>query len=53
MKNNFVVYRSLMILDKKDRFKSLALVVIQVGLSFIDLLGVALFGRKSYSKRTL
>jgi ABC-type multidrug transport system fused ATPase/permease subunit len=43
-KNNFVVFRSLMILEKKDRLKSLALVVIQVGLSFIDLLGVALFG---------
>jgi ATP-binding cassette, subfamily B, bacterial PglK len=33
-----------MILEKKDRVKSLALVVIQIGLSFIDLLGVALFG---------
>ena len=43
-KNNFVVFRSLMILEKKDRLKSLALVFIQVGLSFIDLLGVALFG---------
>jgi ATP-binding cassette, subfamily B, bacterial PglK len=43
-KNNFVVFRSLMILEKKDRLKSLALVIIQVGLSFIDLLGVALFG---------
>jgi ABC-type multidrug transport system fused ATPase/permease subunit len=43
-KNNFVVFRSLMILEKKDRLKSFALVFIQVGLSFIDLLGVALFG---------
>jgi ABC-type multidrug transport system fused ATPase/permease subunit len=43
-KNNFVVFRSLMILEKKDRLKSLALVFIQVSLSFIDLLGVALFG---------
>jgi ATP-binding cassette, subfamily B, bacterial PglK len=43
-KNKFVVIRSLMILEKKDRLKSLALVIIQVGLSFIDLLGVALFG---------
>jgi ABC-type multidrug transport system fused ATPase/permease subunit len=43
-KNKFVVFRSLMILEKKDQLKSLALVIIQVGLSFIDLLGVALFG---------
>lgn len=43
-RNNFVLHRSLMILEKKDRVKSLALVVIQIGLSFIDLLGVALFG---------
>lgn len=43
-KSNFILHRSLMILEKKDRVKSLALVIIQVGLSFIDLLGVALFG---------
>jgi ATP-binding cassette, subfamily B, bacterial PglK len=43
-KTNFVVHRSLLILDKKDRVKSAALVIIQISLSFIDLLGVALFG---------
>jgi ABC-type multidrug transport system fused ATPase/permease subunit len=41
---NFVVIRALMILEKKDRFKSGVLVLIQIGLSFIDLLGVAVFG---------
>jgi ABC-type multidrug transport system fused ATPase/permease subunit len=41
---NFVVIRALMILEKKDRFKSGILVLIQIGLSFIDLLGVAVFG---------
>jgi ATP-binding cassette, subfamily B, bacterial PglK len=43
-KNDFAVFRSLLILEKKDRLKSLALVIIQIGLSFIDLLGVVLFG---------
>jgi ABC-type multidrug transport system fused ATPase/permease subunit len=33
-----------MILEKKDRYKSGVLVLIQIGLSFIDLLGVAVFG---------
>ena len=40
----FVVIRALMILEKKDRYKSGVLVLIQIGLSFIDLLGVAVFG---------
>ena len=42
--NRFVVVRALMILEKKDRYKSGVLVLIQIGLSFIDLLGVAVFG---------
>ncbi|MEI7560919.1 MAG: ABC transporter ATP-binding protein [Actinomycetes bacterium] len=42
--NRFVVVRALMILEKKDRYKSVVLVLIQIGLSFIDLLGVAVFG---------
>jgi ABC-type multidrug transport system fused ATPase/permease subunit len=42
--NRFVVVRALMILEKKDRYKSAVLVLIQIGLSFIDLLGVAVFG---------
>ena len=33
-----------MILEKKDQLKSLALVIVQISLSFIDLVGVALFG---------
>jgi DNA polymerase-3 subunit delta' len=41
--NNLVVFCSLKILEKKATLKSLALVIIQVGLSFIDLLGEALF----------
>jgi len=40
----FVVFRALMILERKDRYKSGLLVLIQIGLSFIDLLGVAVFG---------
>jgi ABC-type multidrug transport system fused ATPase/permease subunit len=39
-----VVIRALMILEKRDRYKSGILVLIQIGLSFIDLLGVAIFG---------
>lgn len=41
---SFVVIRALMILEKRDRYKSGILVLIQIGLSFIDLLGVAVFG---------
>ena len=40
----FVVFRALMILEKRDRYKSGILVLIQIGLSFVDLLGVAVFG---------
>ena len=43
-KSKFVVINSFRILSSKDRIKSLILAGIQISLSLLDLIGVAVFG---------